>query len=173
MHNLPPELSTVIIRDFLDDVKAREKTFRSEHGYVPSCDGYAGYASLSSTWQDLIEPITFRRLYLDLPRMKQATENGILTPRRLSYVQRVEVLFRFPAHDATLESGVSGRSEPNTEDNNAVYTKTIVSAFHLLAAMPVTETPSTRLIFKVPVPMNVWAHMPDANRFDRRGIEDE
>ncbi|KAK8070789.1 hypothetical protein PG997_010992 [Apiospora hydei] len=72
MERIPPEIKNQIIRLVLFDTE-------------PYNGNRAQYAKVSREWQAHVEPITFKRIYLDPLRLAQAI--GYVTPLRQTYVR--------------------------------------------------------------------------------------
>ncbi|KAK8067819.1 hypothetical protein PG996_006931 [Apiospora saccharicola] len=98
MDRIPPEIKSQIIRHAF----ARKKR-------VP----IAQYATVSREWQEHIESIAFKSIYLDPGRLAKAKE--IITPSRQSFVRKIE--FSAWSSDGPSSSTSSEQNDANGEDS--------------------------------------------------------
>ncbi|KAF5654102.1 hypothetical protein F25303_1712 [Fusarium sp. NRRL 25303] len=94
----------------------------------PPIHSLAPLAALSRRWQPLIEEASFRQLKLNSESVLYAIDNNILTPRRLSYLRRLDYSFSPPDE----EHPPTTRAEIDTG---------FVPLFRLLAQIPLQDEP--------------------------------
>lgn len=155
MRYLPPEIESMIIEPFLDDLVSRERWCNTRVGQQQR---YAGYALLGRTWHYLVDQVIFRKLYLTPSRIAYALKHNILTPRRLSFLRHIDVEFKVPEHEIDSDDFFLR----TTEENNALFTEMTVGLFRLLAPSPVADKPTLVIHLSVPYPKKVWTWDPNA-----------
>ncbi|KAF4949017.1 hypothetical protein FGADI_9302 [Fusarium gaditjirri] len=102
MERLAPEIISNIISHLVPDEYFSPAKFYNETRPPLRC--LAHLAALCHRWQPLVEDATFRELKLNSESVSYAIENNFLTPRRLSYIRRVDYSFPPPdeAHPPTV-----------------------------------------------------------------------
>ncbi|KAG5763968.1 hypothetical protein H9Q72_007948 [Fusarium xylarioides] len=91
MDRLAPEIISNIIQHLVPDEYFSPAKFYDETRPPICC--LAPLAALSRRWQPLIEEASFRELKLNSESVLYAIENRILTPRRLSFLRRLDYSF--------------------------------------------------------------------------------
>lgn len=133
MDRLAPEIISNILSHI---VPPEYRSGRYSHFY-----GSRPFASLSvicSHWQPIVEAITFRKLHLSAADLSHAVDRNILTPRRLSYVRRLEWCL----------SSLGRGSFPKLFEqlnNNPDFESAMGHLFHLLAQTPLDHEPTLDL----------------------------
>ncbi|KAH6999050.1 hypothetical protein BKA56DRAFT_665568 [Ilyonectria sp. MPI-CAGE-AT-0026] len=134
MDTLPPELISRIVPYLIEETRLNHDVM--EHLPVTSL---AAYAVISRRWQHIVETITFRYLHLSPTRLAIAEANNHLTPTRLGYVRRIWFYFEFPAHNYAVST------DPDDNNDQFVFNKTIRQLFGVLSRIPVKLNPSVAL----------------------------
>ncbi|KAF5563709.1 hypothetical protein FPANT_14210, partial [Fusarium pseudoanthophilum] len=135
MDRLAPEIISNIIKHLVPDEYFSPAKFYDETRPPIHC--LAPLAALSHRWQPLIEEASFRELKLNAESVLHAIENNILTPRRLSYLRRVD--YSFPPPDEEHPPTVG----PEVDTG-------FLPLLKLLAQIPLQEEPLVDLNVTVP-----------------------
>ncbi|EEU40571.1 uncharacterized protein NECHADRAFT_33720 [Fusarium vanettenii 77-13-4] len=135
MDNLPPELLRRILLYLIT-----ESTLIYEiHERVPKTS-LAAYAVISRKWRTVVEPFTFRHLFLSPMRLDVAEAYNYFTPPRLAHLRHVHFEIEFPAHDLHVSTN------PEDYDDQIVFKKAIRQILDLLSRVPRRQTPLVSLI---------------------------
>ncbi|PNP86042.1 hypothetical protein FNYG_01098 [Fusarium nygamai] len=135
MDRLAPEIISNIIQHLVPDEYFSPAKFYDETRPPIHC--LAPLAALCRRWQPLIEEVCFRELKLNTESVLYAIENNILTPRRLSYLRRVDYSFPPPDEEHPPTTG------PEVDSG-------FLPLLRLLAQIPLQEEPLVD--FNVTVP---------------------
>ncbi|KAJ4323823.1 hypothetical protein N0V84_004169 [Fusarium piperis] len=130
MERLPPEL----LRRILLHLITKWRYISEIHESVPKTS-LAAYATISRTWQGIVESFTFRRLVLNQMRLDVAEAYNYLTPARLAHLRHVWFDIEFFAHDLHVSTN------PDDYDDQIVFNKAISQILGLLARVPRRQTP--------------------------------
>ncbi|KAG4255346.1 hypothetical protein FPRO04_03879 [Fusarium proliferatum] len=126
MDRLATEIVSNIIKHLVPDEYFSPAKFFDETR--PPIHSLAPLAALSRRWQPLIEEASFRELKLNSESVLYAIDNKILTPRRLSYLRRLDYSFSPPDE----EHPPTTRAEIDTG---------FMPLFRLLAQLPLQDEP--------------------------------
>ncbi|KAF5686626.1 hypothetical protein FCIRC_2769 [Fusarium circinatum] len=137
MDRLAPEIISHITKNLVPDEYFSPAKFWDETRPPIRC--LAPLAALSRRWQPLIEEASFRELKLNSESVLYAIENKILTPRRLSYLRRLD--YSFPPPDEEHPPTVGPEIDTG-----------FMPLLRLLAQIPLQEEPLVD--FNVTIP---WA----------------
>ncbi|KAF7552539.1 hypothetical protein G7Z17_g4270 [Cylindrodendrum hubeiense] len=96
MEKLPPEILSAIVWHLVESTRFIYEVLED----VPT-DSLATYATISHQWQQQVEALTFRHLFLTPKIIASAEAESYLTPTRLSYLRYIQVDFFFPRDDRT------------------------------------------------------------------------
>lgn len=143
MKYLPPEILVKIALSLVEDPSWEFDVGRR----IPNTS-LASYATISRSWQSIVETITFRYLVLSPTKIAAAEANSCLVPARLGHVRYIWFEFEFPAHD--LE--VSTNPEEDYDDQ-FVFNRSVRQFFSILAQIPPRQEPSVSLEFFISPPM--------------------
>jgi hypothetical protein len=135
MDRLAPEIISNIISHLVPYEYFSPAKFYDETRPPIRC--LAHLAALCRHWQPLIEEASFRELKLTSESVSYAIENGVLTPRRLSYIRRLD--YSFPSPDEASPPTVS----PETDSG-------FLPLLQLLAQIPLQEEPLVELLVTIP-----------------------
>ncbi|KAK8023942.1 hypothetical protein PG993_012008 [Apiospora rasikravindrae] len=169
MERIPPELKNQIIRLVLFD------THDTNNDYTTHCTHHAHlhrsnraqYAAVSREWQAHVEPITFKRLYLDPGRLDQA--RGIVTPSRQTYVHFIHFNSLLPS----VRQGIWARRSEAMQfwTNSEVFTGHLAGLLLYLngwtlpyenveLSLGISGNASYRRGLPVALPMDVYLQLP-------------
>ncbi|KAI8722968.1 F-box domain-containing protein [Fusarium sp. LHS14.1] len=110
MDNLPPELLRRILLHLIT-----ERTWIFEiHERVPKTSLFA-YAAISRKWQSVVEPFTFRYMYLNPMRLDVAKAYNYFTLPRLAHLRYVHFDIEFPAHDLHVSTNPEDYDDQKVE----------------------------------------------------------
>ncbi|KAF4337496.1 hypothetical protein FBEOM_8594 [Fusarium beomiforme] len=137
MDHLAPEIISNIISHLLPEEYFLSGKYYDESQPLPRAVSYL--AALNRHWHPFIEAVTFRELKLNSESLFYAIENGILNPRRLSYVRRID--YSFPSNDDP--------ALPLPVENPEVDSG-FVPLLKLLAQIPLEEEPLLDLAIRIP-----------------------
>lgn len=130
MENLPYELLRRILLYLIT-----ESTWILEiHELVPKTS-LSAYAVISRKWQSVVEPFTFRYLYLSPMRLDVAEAYNYFTPPRLAHLRHVQFKIEFPAHDLHVSTN------PEDYDDQIVLKKAIRQLLGFLSRVPRRDIP--------------------------------
>ncbi|KAI8689423.1 hypothetical protein NCS56_00205800 [Fusarium sp. Ph1] len=137
MDNLPPEL----LRRILLYLITEWDLIHEVHDSVPKTS-LAAYATISRKWQSIVEPFTFRHLFLSPMRLDVAEAYSYLTPPRLAHLRHVRFRIEFPAHDLHVSTN------PEDYDDQIAFNKAVRQVLGLLERAPRRDIPliSLRLL---------------------------
>jgi hypothetical protein len=135
MERLAPEIISNIIKYLVPVEYFSPAKFYDETRPPIRC--LAPLAALSHRWQPLIEEASFRELKLNSESVLYAIKNNILSPRRLSYLRRVDYSFPPPDEEHPPTTG------PEIDTG-------FMPLLELLAQMPLQEEPLVDLNVTIP-----------------------
>lgn len=137
---LPREILSIIFSLVTEDTPGIKSTTQR----VPE-DSLARCASVSHQWQQYIERLTFRNLYVTPHRIASAVADNILTPQRLSYLRYIQVEFSF---DRRMKRG---RRKERGSIIGHIFEDTVESLFCLLEQAPLYPHPFIIVEFAMPI----------------------
>ncbi|KAI7771642.1 hypothetical protein LZL87_005918 [Fusarium oxysporum] len=135
MDRLAPEIISSIISHLIPYEYFSPAKFYDETRPPIRC--LAQLAALCRRWQPLIEEASFRELKLNAESVSYAIENNILTPRRLSYIRRLD--YSFPPLDEAHPPTVGPEIDTG-----------FLPLLQLLSQIPLQEEPLVDLLVSVP-----------------------
>ncbi|KAL7759392.1 hypothetical protein ACKLNR_009482 [Fusarium oxysporum f. sp. zingiberi] len=135
MDRLAPEIISNIISHLVPYEYFSPAKFYDETRPPIRC--LAHLAAICRRWQPLIEEASFREVKLNSESVSYAIENSILTPRRLSYIRRLD--YSFPSPDEAHPPTVGPELDTG-----------FLPLLQLLAQIPLQEEPLVELLVSVP-----------------------
>ncbi|KAL6407116.1 hypothetical protein AUP68_09942 [Ilyonectria robusta] len=137
---LPREILSIIFSLVTEDTPGIKSTTQR----VPE-NSLARCASVSHQWQQYIERLTFRNLYVTPHRIASAVADNILIPQRLSYLRYIQVEFSF---DRRMKRG---RRKERGSIIGHIFEDTVESLFCLLEQAPLYPHPFIIVEFAMPI----------------------
>ncbi|KAH6972421.1 hypothetical protein BKA56DRAFT_677373 [Ilyonectria sp. MPI-CAGE-AT-0026] len=137
---LPRDILSIIFSLVSEDTPGIKSTTQR----VPE-NSLARCASVSRQWQQYIERLTFRKLYVTPHRIASAVADNILTPQRLSYLRYIQVEFIV---DRRMKRG---RRKESGSVIDHIFEDTVESLFCLLEQAPLRPHPFVIVEFAMPV----------------------
>lgn len=179
INTLPPEILIPIIHDVLlytvstanghiGDFSSMVLSSMEEPIWGPTVDldetdnPYA-LATLGPLWQSGIESLTFSKLVLTPDRVREALAGHYLSPRRLSYVRRI---------DYSIPIAVNkGPAASDTTDSDA-FTAGVADLLRLIGGPPQlipSADPHIQLNISIPMDHTIFVNTESVNKLDLLG----